>query len=431
MMPSLCVWRCGCRSTGETAFSVDELPSSALHPLHLRCTSCSLRAVVCECCQTLLDLEKEVDGVLLCKRCGFLTVLDASLRRRVQLAPFSRQILTHITPSFREIEELKQQWIEWESRARLSNATESSDRHISEPLAPRGAVPASIESPHSERAGSPSTSRASELRAEGKRLRHDLQGARRRWQEFLVDARQSAMMEQQQQHHQLSFSTTHLHILRSMYEKAMEKDELSELIAAIEQFLLHQSTILSAKYDLLAALKLWHHVDDLKTISSSIPPEPVDQATNVLVHCAKEQVRHWQRDFARLARPYLRLVATANKQLFVLYNAAQSLARKHDPQVLARAPCESTSSASFTSTRKRWLLGRSPNSGGHRSVGVIATTPSGGDISTVQHSIEVRHRVTEISKKVELWRALSFTIATTCVLGLGDLADVHAPHQKY
>ncbi|KAJ0405195.1 hypothetical protein ATCC90586_008823 [Pythium insidiosum] len=155
MPPSVSVWQCcGCRSTADTgAFSVDSLPPSPFHPLHLRCTSCSLRTVVCECCQALVDTEKEVDGVLLCKRCGFLTVLDASLRRRVQLAPFSRQILT-------------------------------------------------------------------------------------------------AMVEQQQQ--QLSFSTTHLHILRSMYEKTMEKDDLPATIEAIEQFLLHQSTILSAKFDLLS-----------------------------------------------------------------------------------------------------------------------------------------------------------------------------------
>lgn len=48
-------------------------------------STCLVRMIPCECCDMLLDVEKEVDGVLLCKRCGFLTILDLTLRSLVQI----------------------------------------------------------------------------------------------------------------------------------------------------------------------------------------------------------------------------------------------------------------------------------------------------------------------------------------------------------
>lgn len=47
----------------------------------------------CECCHILIDAEQAIDGVLLCKRCGFLTVLDPTLRALVQIPAFNRSIL--------------------------------------------------------------------------------------------------------------------------------------------------------------------------------------------------------------------------------------------------------------------------------------------------------------------------------------------------
>ena len=43
---------------------------------------CSTKMVPCECCYALLDVEREVDGIVVCGRCGFLTLLQQQLRNQ-------------------------------------------------------------------------------------------------------------------------------------------------------------------------------------------------------------------------------------------------------------------------------------------------------------------------------------------------------------
>lgn len=52
-----------------------------------------MRMASCESCHMLVDAEKAVGGVLLCRRCGFLTVLDPTLRALLAIPAFDRSFV--------------------------------------------------------------------------------------------------------------------------------------------------------------------------------------------------------------------------------------------------------------------------------------------------------------------------------------------------
>ncbi|DAZ98923.1 TPA: hypothetical protein N0F65_001362 [Lagenidium giganteum] len=254
------------------------------------------RAVLCECCSLALDAEREVDGVLLCKRCGFLTVLDVKLRTQVQIAPFSRAVL----------------------------------------------------------------------------------------------------------------------ILRVMYEKSIDKSELVEIMASIEQFLLQRSTIVKVKYDLLEALKIQLQLDDVSALPAGHAPRhdrgDYSTAIRVVRNCATEQFRHRYASFQALSKRYMALIGYANKHLFALYSAAQNLSK------MQLTTLEAHADQTVDHVRKRRRFGAAvPTATQPRLPG------TGRAVARVQQSIEYGNRLSEISKKVDLWRSLSYTIATSCVFDVIEI----------
>lgn len=189
----------------------------------------------------------------------------------------------------------------------------------------------------------------------------------------------------------------------------MDKAELTALVHQIEQFLLHQPTLLQRKFDVLAALDACRDAEQLHgpvfqdAGSHHTTVVSVATATAVIVNSTKAQLRHRYDAFQALARPHLALVGTANTYLLALYSAAQSLQR---PETFAREREQETKSLAPTRSRRSFSSG-------------------GGDaVSHVQQSLALGNRVTEVAKKVELWRALSATIASTCVLSVLELANI-------
>ncbi|TMW64394.1 hypothetical protein Poli38472_013016 [Pythium oligandrum] len=431
-------WSCltqTCAQSTETeastrVLSVPEVPSSNLSPLCVDCSTCKLRMVSCECCQLLLAVEKEVDGVLLCRRCGFLSVLDVKLRGLVQLPPVSRIFLNHFTPSVSEIVRLEAQYTEWIERAKAYEANSASPgasesaRKRQRVIAHDGNVPIQVRV-------------SQELKDEKRKLETELQASRAKWKALLDEAASEKTSTAELQALQQNFSATHLNILRIMYQTSMQTAELHELVTQIERFLLHQSTIVKAKYDVLSSVRSCSQVDVLKRMDTNIPDvitsghgrnetsvddKSTTDAIEVVKQLTNAQLRHSHREFERIARPYLQLVGVANKHLFALYNAAQSIAKMEATQMERDGSTRSNGGVNTPSpslplmpenSRKRRLFG----GGGH------AVSPSGGDLSRVQHDLELRHRISEISKKVELWRSLSWTIGSTCVLTLIELSQ--------
>lgn len=238
-----------------------------------------------------------------------------------------------------------------------------------------------------------------------------------------------------------------------MYDKTGDKLELTALARQIEQFLVHQSTLLKMKYDLLAAVETCREIEQLHA--------PVFQAgeasarvTKLLVNSTKEQLSHRYKVFQRLSRPYLALVGAANKHLFALYNAAQSLhsmrqTSESESEVVIQRELFGNNNGSnsngngpghspfvpadHTRSRRRYGYGAKSSQGANSSNGSMGSAGMGerhprhlmmasSDVSRVQQTLEFGNRITEISKKVELWRALSSTVATTCMLSVSGLS---------
>lgn len=247
-----------------------------------------------------------------------------------------------------------------------------------------------------------------------------------------------------------------------MYDKSMDKVELAALAHQIEQFLLHQSTLLKMKFDVLAAVDSCREAEQLHAPAfqdhgydrstrerhNSGTMVSMDKVTNLIINSTKEQLRHRYDTFQALSRPHLALVGVANTHLFALYSAAQSLQRPGIQQPGQTNDCEplAIQRELFSATTNGWknamddqeaagtVAGsrsrRRYSGGGVNTVG-SATMYSekrrlvGGyeAVSHVQQSLERGNRIAEISKKVELWRALSATISSTCVLSVLELAS--------
>lgn len=218
-----------------------------------------------------------------------------------------------------------------------------------------------------------------------------------------------------------------------MYDKTSDRLELTALAPQIEQFLLHQSTLLKMKYDLLAAVETCREIEQVHAPVFQTG-EAALKVTKLLINSTKEQLSHRNKGFQTLSRPYLALVGAANKYLFALYNAAQSL---HSIRQTSETEREAliqrelfgnstgTGQSSFlpadhTRSRRRYGYGSKSARGSSASTNLGSTTM--GDVSRVQQTLEFSNRITEISKKVELWRALSSTVATTCVLSISELS---------
>lgn len=235
----------------------------------------------------------------------------------------------------------------------------------------------------------------------------------------------------------------------AMYVKTGDKLELTALSTQIEQFLLHQSTLLKMKYDLLAAVETCREIEELHAPVFQ-KDETSLKVTKLLVNSTKEQLSHRYKAFQTLSCPYLALVGAANMHLFALYNAAQSLhsmrqTSETDREALIQrelfgAKSNSNGSngagqspfvpADPTRSRRRYGFGAKGSHGTTSSSSMRAvamgdrTTRAGGfdDVSRVQQTLEFGNRMAEISKKVELWRALSSTVVTTCVLSVSELS---------
>lgn len=69
--------------------------TSAISPV---CSSaCNARLLPCESCHVLLDASSAlIDSLLCCRRCGSLSVFDASLRAVLGIAPVSRTLLVGV-----------------------------------------------------------------------------------------------------------------------------------------------------------------------------------------------------------------------------------------------------------------------------------------------------------------------------------------------
>lgn len=232
----------------------------------------------------------------------------------------------------------------------------------------------------------------------------------------------------------------------AMYDKTSDKLELTALSTQIEQFLLHQSTLLKMKYDLLAAVETCREIEQFHAPVFQ-KDETSLKVTKLIVNSTKEQLSHRYKAFQTLSRPYLALVGAANKHLFALYNAAQSLHRMRqtseiDREDLIQRELFGTTSNSNgagqspfvptdpTRSRRRYGFGAKSSHGATSSSNMRAaamgdrTTRASGfdDVSRVQQTLEFGNRMAEISKKVELWRALSSTVVTTCVLSVSELS---------
>ncbi|KAF1317245.1 hypothetical protein FI667_g14934, partial [Globisporangium splendens] len=431
-----------------------ELPATPTTPLAFFCATCSLRMALCECCDLLVDAEKAVDGVLLCTRCGFLTVVDPTLRSLVQTPPCNRSILKRMPVAIAELVTLRQQLVRsneqlHQLRAQQQDSEPTHGVH-SQPVPPvlpqkrrRHDIPEDTSEPGSLPFSPPLSysvsgdlANISVLENETKALERKLRHVMRQWESVVggQTATTTVMDEAPTSplsHLQQSFSTTHLNILKSMYEKNPDMtEELSDLAHQIEQFLLHQSTLVKMKYDLLTAVQTSREIEQLD--APEFQSQTAPNVAKLIINSAKEQLQHLYQAFQTQSRPYLKLIGCANKHLFALYNAAQSLQKMRQ------------STSSLNDRNDDVVLGiiREHALGGRRRYGVrqaragisSATTMRSDskavsvhdEVSRVQQTIELGNRMTEIAKKVELWRSLSATIASTCVLSLLELSSTNA-----
>lgn len=303
---------------------------------------------------------------------------------------------------------------------------------------------------------------ASALEAESKCLQHQLHQVRRQWEHFVGE---STEQPSHRLHLQQSFSSTHLNvrvlrmhvgfivvapywwlrfafvlrcqILKIMHEKNIDVLELKELSRQIEQFLLHQSTLLKMKYDLLSAVQTCREIEQLE--SPVFQAQTTPNVTKLIMNSTKEQLNHLYKAFETLSRPYLSLIGCANKHLFALYNAAQrlqsmrrtsqkeretshTLGERFSPTTADRSTMLSPFLADRSRSRRRYGV---RNTGSSSNANTLSDLTGHDEVSRVQQTIEYGNRITEISKKVELWRALSSTIASTCVLSILELSSAN------
>lgn len=323
-----------------------------MSPLLFRCSGCKARAVLCECCELPLDAASEVQGVLLCRRCGFLTVANAQFRALVQLTPFDRSVLQRIVFA-----------IDWDGR-QLADSMELV------------------------------VMRAGQAQAGYEHICAP-------WTALMNEAAPMSRW----------FTSTHFDILRVMYEKTMDKSEFQCVCSTIEQFLLHQSTLLQAKSEVLRALKEYQRVADLPlTQDESFLNASTSRAYRIVRKCTQTKLQHQMVSFQALAHPFLSLIGTANKQLFGLYTAAHSLDKMQAHQRQEGSTRGDLSTPPQAPKRRRM--------GGD---GLYRGKPS---LTEMHQSLEYRNRLGEIAKKVDLWRTLSATIAHACMLKLTDVISI-------
>lgn len=198
----------------------------------------------------------------------------------------------------------------------------------------------------------------------------------------------------------------------------------------MEQFLLHQPTLLQMKFDFIAETQAVEHMQQLN--SPVLRQHATANVTNLLLKYTQARVDHRWQSYQAIARQHLPLIAVANKHLLALYKAAQSL------NLAARSTTESESKESaneFVSSAPRGysaspfqpLKRRRYSSGGNSSKRLHmsntgASTAVDDEVVRMQQSIDFNNRLTEIVKKVELWRALGWTVASSCVVSMLDIA---------
>lgn len=211
----------------------------------------------------------------------------------------------------------------------------------------------------------------------------------------------------------------------------MDGPSLAALSTQIEHFLTQQSTLLTRKLDVLSAIESCRASAQLHAPvfeSATTNTHGVATAARVVRHCAQEQLAHRYRAHQALALPHLALVSTAAQQLEALVATAQELRR-----ATSEPNDDDDSSARIQRTLFRTgdtpnaSLSRSdPRSGlrSHRRFSTSASlsaTPARADVR-VQQSLAAGHRWSDLAKRAELWRALSATVASTCVLSVRELA---------
>jgi hypothetical protein len=194
--------------------------------------------------------------------------------------------------------------------------------------------------------------------------------------------------------------------------------ELNELCDLIHQFLQHQSTLLKLKHDVLSSQEIHNQ---MASLSKDPTFEAYTNATKLLRNTTKEQCYQRYLKFRKLSRHFLRIVGIANKHLFGLYKAAQGLTAmdatyQNDivngtsaTSIISKVDSNHIRSRRKSSSTLLPICGN--NSIGH---GVVGT-----NVLSVQQNLEYSNRLAEITKKIELWRLLSWTIGTTCVFCSG------------
>lgn len=217
-----------------------------------------------------------------------------------------------------------------------------------------------------------------------------------------------------------------------MYEDSLPKEHLAELTAEVEQFLLHQPTLLQLKFDFIAETYAVAHMQQLHSpVLSQLTSAGV---TNLLLKYTQARSNHrWQR-YQAIARQYLPLIAVANKHLVALYGAAKNLSltaqstieseSKESVDEFVPSTRREYSASPFQPVKRRRYSGGGINNNGSKRlhISTAGTNSADDEVVRMQQSIEYNNRVTEIVKKVELWRALGWTVASSCVVSMLDIA---------